>query len=137
MKLRSRELIIFIIILLISIKGFAQDNLKSVEATTLNYQDKKYGIDDLNLLIYPSIKKVRDTLLSQSKSKKCKVYIKLKILTDSKIITKEKILSDCKFEEHFDYKYFMNNDLNIYVTSIDTDEEFIEMTIPIHIIDEL
>ncbi len=132
MKFKSRILIVFII-LFIGTKGFTQDNLKNVEATSLNYKDKRYGIKDLNLLIYPSIKKVRDNLLSQSKSKKCKVYIKLKIKPSLKMLTKEKIQSDCKFQEQFDYKYFILNDLNIYVTSIDSNEEFVEMTIPIHI----
>lgn len=133
MKLKNKELIMFVFTLFICVKSFTQHNLKNVEANILNYKNKNYGVNDLNLLIYPSIKEVRDTLLSQNKSNKCKVYVKLKIISDSKMIIKKDIISDCKFEELFDYKSYLKNNLNIYIFSIDTNEESIEMTIPIHI----
>lgn len=125
--------IISVIILSIVTKGFAQEKIQNVEATTLNYKDKKYGVEDLNLLMYPTIDKLKDTLLNYSESKKCKVYIKLKIDSDSNSITKEDVVSDCRFEKNFDFEQYIRNNFNIHVLSIRTEEKFIKMTVPIYI----
>ncbi|MHA7842502.1 MAG: hypothetical protein ACX93I_04225 [Winogradskyella sp.] len=69
---------LLILAILINISLSAQEITK-VESSIIEFSDKKYGIDNLKLLVYPSIDKIVESLVNQTYSNKCKIWYKLKV----------------------------------------------------------
>ncbi len=102
-----------------------------VDSSILEFSDKKYGIENLKLLIYPSIEKIVDTVSRQTISDKCKIYFKLKINKNLKSIIKDTVASTCKFNKQSVLEKQLKRLANFYIVESDLDEIVTVLTIPI------